>query len=80
LKVYVEEEQRQLILLALAQLSLERPGWHFALGETAKCFPGGFEMYEDFRKVLPVSKVEEHCAKIAEIGRFVARESKDGAR
>jgi hypothetical protein len=39
--VTIDEEQRQLVLLALAQLSLERPGWHHALGEVAKRFPGG---------------------------------------
>jgi hypothetical protein len=47
--IRIEEEQRQLILLALAQLSLERPGWTEALIDTAVRFPGGMEMFESFR-------------------------------
>jgi len=30
------EEERQIVLLALARLSIERPGWDFALNEIAK--------------------------------------------
>jgi hypothetical protein len=45
----IEEGDRQLILLALAKLSLSRPGWHPACtSRVAKIFRG-LEMYEEFR-------------------------------
>jgi len=47
--VDLDEEQRQMILLALAELSLRRPGWHAALGDMASQFCGR-EMYDAFRK------------------------------
>lgn len=69
-EIALGEEKRQMILLALAQLSLERPGWQFALGETAKEFPGGVEAFESFRAansdIIPASKVAERCANIVE--------------
>lgn len=34
--IEIDESQRQAILLALAHLAVERPGWKFMLGETAK--------------------------------------------
>lgn len=33
--VTISEEERQMLLLALAKLSLERPGWHWALSGLA---------------------------------------------
>jgi hypothetical protein len=43
----IDEEQRQLVLLALAILSLQRPGWDQVLRETARKFHGE-EMYDSF--------------------------------
>jgi hypothetical protein len=51
----IEEGDRQMILLALAKLSLERPGWDAALNELAlkmdnRDTKGRAEMYDNFRK------------------------------
>ena len=43
------EEDRQMILLALAELSLRRPGWLYALGCAADKFQGR-EMFNAFRE------------------------------
>jgi hypothetical protein len=32
----IDESQRQMLLLALAHLAIERPGWDWTLGELAK--------------------------------------------
>lgn len=53
--VTIAEEQRQMLLLALAKLSIERPGWHWTLGELAAKFStapnieDGRELFEQFR-------------------------------
>lgn len=44
------EDERQLLLLGIAELALERPGFDYALGELAKRF-AGFTMYRDFKRV-----------------------------
>ena len=46
--VKISEEQRQMILLALSKLRIERPGWDYALGECASRFPDGRTMFADF--------------------------------
>lgn len=46
--ITIDESQRQMIMLALAKLRMERPGWDYALGEIAERFPGGRTMYEQF--------------------------------
>jgi hypothetical protein len=46
--VTVEEGERQMLLLALAELAKARPGWEDALGDLSKKF-SGFEMFEQFR-------------------------------
>lgn len=48
MNVKVFEEDRQMILLALAELSLRRPGWLFTLGRVAGTFHGR-EMFDGFR-------------------------------
>jgi ribosomal protein L37E len=49
----IEEGDRQCIVLALAKLSLSRPGWHPAcLSRIAKMLGGG-EMYDKFRSFGP---------------------------
>lgn len=44
----VSEEQRQTMILALAHLSLKRPGWDNMLKEIAIIL-GGPDMFEEFR-------------------------------
>jgi hypothetical protein len=46
----IDEEQRQMILLAIAELALSRPGWDWTLGETAKVFSGE-EMFAEFKRL-----------------------------
>jgi hypothetical protein len=49
----ITDEERQMILLALAQLSIARPGWDHALNELAvkmdNVLDGRAMMYEGFR-------------------------------
>lgn len=47
--VDIEEDDRQMILLALAWLSLDRPGFDDCLSSIAADL-WGLEMYEDFKK------------------------------
>ena len=54
--VVLEEEDRQAVLLALAQLSLERPGWDNMLSNIAlkmdNHLPNGRpELYDRFRSI-----------------------------
>ncbi len=44
------EEQRQAILLALAELALSRPGWDYMLGEIAAELKG-VEMFQEFKRL-----------------------------
>jgi len=44
----MEEGQRQMILLAIGRLAVERPGWDWALGEIAHTLQGR-EMFEQFK-------------------------------
>ena len=37
-QITIDELQRQMIILALAELSIARPGWLDALEECARCF------------------------------------------
>lgn len=46
----IEEGQRQMILLAIAELALSRPGWDWTLGELAKVFSGE-AMFVEFKRV-----------------------------
>jgi hypothetical protein len=46
----LEEGQRQMVLLAIAELALSRPGWDYALGEIAKQFRGE-EMFAEFKRL-----------------------------
>jgi len=48
--ITIEEEERQAILLSLALLSIERPGWHHMLGNIAEKMEGR-AMYEEFRNI-----------------------------
>ena len=46
----IEEEQRQMVLLAIAELALSRPGWDWTLGELAKLLHGE-EMFAEFKRL-----------------------------
>ncbi len=51
----IDEEQRQLLLMALAHLAVERPGWDCALTEIAARIDnhvdGKAELYEKFKQL-----------------------------
>lgn len=48
----LEEGQRQILLLALAELALSRPGFDYALSEIAKLYDGeGLPMFQDFKLI-----------------------------
>jgi hypothetical protein len=51
--VEIGEEERQMVLLALAHLSIERPGWDHALNEIALLIDNGRDgralLYDQFR-------------------------------
>lgn len=55
----LSEEDRQMMLLALAHVSVERPGWDYALNEIAKRMDnvtdGRGVMYDSFRETARVS-------------------------
>jgi hypothetical protein len=46
----IEEGDRQMVLLALAELSLSRPGWDDALGRIADQIFGR-ELFEQFKRL-----------------------------
>jgi hypothetical protein len=48
--IEIEEEDRQTILLALAEVALSRPGWNDVLGEIAAKF-GGLDMFAEFKRL-----------------------------
>lgn len=56
--VEIEEEQRQAIILAIARLAIERPGWNFMLGEIADTLKGR-PMFENFKAL---KREEEPCS------------------
>jgi hypothetical protein len=45
-----EEGDRQMVLLAIAELALSRPGWDYALGEIAKQLQGE-KMFAEFKRL-----------------------------
>lgn len=49
--ITIDEMQRQMLLLALAKLSIEYPGWLDALTRLAATVPGGVEMFTAFREI-----------------------------
>lgn len=48
--VTISEEDRQLVLLALALCALLRPGFDYAIGETAERF-GGRDLVNEFKRL-----------------------------
>ena len=55
--VTIDESQRQMLVLALAKLSIERPGWVWTLGELAAKFStapnlnDGRALFDQFREI-----------------------------
>jgi hypothetical protein len=50
--IEISEEERQMMLLAIAKLSIERPGWYWTLGQLAeKLGDRGRTEFEEFRTV-----------------------------
>jgi hypothetical protein len=47
--IEIDESQRQMILLALAHLAIERPGWKYACGETAKVMDDGTTFHQFYQ-------------------------------
>lgn len=47
---FKEEGDRQMVLLAIAELALSRPGWDYALGEIAKQLQGA-ELFAEFKRL-----------------------------
>lgn len=47
--ITITEEQRQLVILALAQLEIERPGWSYVIGEVLDRIPRGRDLAACFR-------------------------------
>lgn len=48
--ITLEEGERQLVLMALAHLAIERPGWDFALMEVAKKLDNDrLDIYREFK-------------------------------
>jgi len=50
IQVTIDEGQRQMILLAIGRLAVERPGWDWTLGELAELLHGR-EMFEGFKNL-----------------------------
>lgn len=48
--VKLEEGQRQMMLMAIADLSLRNPGWDWTLGKLATTLQG-YDMYNNFREL-----------------------------
>jgi hypothetical protein len=57
--VEITEEQRQIIVLALAQLSMKYPGWDYTCNEIASSIDnvveGRAKLYDDFRQIEKLS-------------------------
>jgi hypothetical protein len=51
----IGEEDRQMILLALGRLAVDRPGWDSTLGRLAETLDGA-EMYRTFRDLAKEEK------------------------
>jgi hypothetical protein len=51
--VMITEADRQMIMLGLSRLAMERPGWNFCIGEIAKKFDGEAMLLEFKRTYLP---------------------------
>ena len=78
----IEEGERQMILLAIAELALTRPGWDWCLGELAEKLSGR-EMFEGFKvtssdRVKPADflRLQDPTPKATTEGTEVTQEAK----
>jgi hypothetical protein len=59
--ITIDESERQAMLLALAYLAVDRPGWDYMLNELAKKLDnvkdGRAQMYDEFRKTREAIKL-----------------------
>ncbi len=65
--IEIREEERQLVLLGLALMSIDRPGFEYACREASKTF-GGEEMFDGFRKAN-----EDRLPEIERLRKIVGR-------
>ena len=50
MQITIDESQRQVILLAIGHLAVERPGWNLMLRDIAVILEGE-ELYESFKSL-----------------------------
>lgn len=64
LTITITEEDRQAMLLALAKLALENPGWDQFLSEIADKLACGRDIFDGFKLLHKPTKTEERpCQK-----------------
>ena len=56
--IEVSEEDRQMILLALSDESIDKPGFAWFIGQIADKFPDGRRMLDTFREIRGFPSVE----------------------
>lgn len=61
-QVVIDEAQRQMLLLAIGWLVIERPGWDYMAGEMAELLHGR-EMFETFKQLRKESNGYEGCTR-----------------
>lgn len=77
--INIDEGQRQMVLMALAHLAVERPGWDFKLNETAllmdnRMDTGRAQMFEEFKLLHQGrGRIRLQWVWIQENGEWVAR-------
>lgn len=55
----LSEGQRQMVLMALAHLAVERPGWDYSLSEIALQIDNpGPELYKEFKRLHEPKRVD----------------------
>jgi hypothetical protein len=80
----IDEGQRQLLLMALAHLAVERPGFDQALSEIAapidnKTAAGAPELYSEFKRLhAPQARSIDHSAELPARSVFIPAAPKAG--
>jgi hypothetical protein len=59
MSITIREEERQMILLALAKLAIERPGWDNALSDIARLMDGNLAMYNEMKKTAELGVLSD---------------------
>ena len=79
-QVEIDASHRQLVLLALAELQHARPGWAYAIGEAAECYPNGRSMLASFLELhgtqAPAPSLLQDVAILAEVAEERQRQFK----